>query len=238
MSPTLELEGFTDSEPETVTKHKTIEYDAGAVQRFLFDEDADDTEIVCVFESLSDERFAEYSRQSKTKLTDDGTTLSIENEKPLVDLWNDLAADIEGIEGEKPATWKDEIDDYKYKIPSMAKYLAVAAYGAKKVWGQTGTPIYTDSFFNGKITTQTHYLRKANVDDVRAHKRFQRIPLGGKAKGLESSDITISSYAIDKGKLYDQMKEKNAEGYANDVPLWHKVAVIDFVFAAGITAKK
>jgi len=234
MSPELERE------QDAPIKNQTgILYDADVKQQVAFDEQFDDGEVICHYESLSDERFAQFTRESKTKLVDGGESVSIENAQALVDLWNEQVFDIEGIEGEKPINWKDEIDDYKYKIPSMQAFLLVVVHAPKLVWGETDKAVYTDAYFNGVATTQKHFLRKTTIEDKKAMRRFQRIPLGSKSQGLESADITISSYAVEKGNLYDVMKTKYAEGYASGrTPLWHKVAVIDFLFAAGLSQKK
>jgi len=239
MSPELETApAETPPTENAINQEKKVFYDADAKQQIAFDEPFGDGEVVCHYEPLSDERYARFTRESKTKLVDGGDSISLENADALSALWDDQVFDIEGIEGKKPENWKIEIDDYKYKIPSMQSFLLVVAYAPKLVWGQTDKAIHTDAYFNGKPATQKHFLRKTTVEDKKAMRRFQRIPLNSKTKGLESADITISSYAVEKGELYDQMKAGDATGYAGRIPLWHKVAVIDFLMSAGLSQKK
>lgn len=241
MSPQLEEENnqkntnlFNQSQSAA-----SSQYDANAVQRIAFTADTESGEVVYVFNPLTDERYAEFSRQSKTKIVDEGMSISIENTQALVDLFNDLASDVEGIPGEKPQNWKDYLDDYREKIPAVTSLLTVAAYSPDRVWGAGEPVVHTEAYFNGKAVKQTHHLRKKTVEDVKAERRFRKVPLAAKSKGLESNEITLSKYAIEKGELYDRMKEKEAEGYAGGaVPLWHKEAVIDHVFSAGVNQKK
>jgi hypothetical protein len=67
---------------------------------------------------------------------------------------------------------------------------------------------------------------------------LQKIPFNNKGKGLRGAgDITLPTHAEKKGKIYDQMFVKS-EGYASRIPIWHKIAVVDFIFSSSVTAGK
>lgn len=224
---------------KVINQDNETAYDADANQRIRFTTELEDAEVDFHFSPVTDERYIEFDRDSRLKLVDNASFLLPENTKALVKLWNDVCFDIEGIEGEKPQNWKEEIDESKEKIPSISDFLAVSAYTeAHRSWGQTDQSVTTEAYFNNRITKQKHFLRKKTIDDIKAYRKFQRIPLGNRSKGLESSEIIFPSFAEDKAALYDRMRIKAAEGYANRVPLWHKVAVVDAVFASGLTQKK
>lgn len=227
----------TQTKPETETK--PLVYDADADQRIKFDTFDGDDQIVFVFQPITDGRYIEFAEKSRLKLVDGGENLLSDNSTALVELWNDVITDVEGIEGEKPDNWRDEMDADREKIPSITALLTVAAYTeTKRSWGQRDDSVITEAYFNNKPVSQKHFLRKKSLEDVRAYRKFQKIPVGGKGKGLKAGDIIIPSYAGQKAALYDRMQTKEAEGYAGRVPVWHKIAVIDYIFSAGITQKK
>lgn len=234
-------ENFEDENVSTLPEReekKVVVYDADAQQRFSFVVDGDD-ETTHIFNPISDERYFEFDQNSRIKLIDDGESIITDNSAALVNLFDDAIVDVEGIEGEKPADWKAEIDADKEKIPSISAYLAVAAFSNnKRSWGQTDSTVLTEAYFNNKTAQQTHFLRKKTVDDVRDFRRFQKIPLATKRKGLKSSELSMPSNGERKAELYDRMQTKPAEGYVGRVPAWHKIAVIDFLFSSSLTQKK
>ncbi len=230
---------MTEENNETILYDKeVILYDADARQTIAFSGLVEDVEIEADFEPLHDERYAEYDRKSKFKVVDNGENAYSDNAESLVLLFDDTVSDVRGIPGEKPANWKDELDGDQIKTPMVARFLAVAAYAAPLVWGQTEKSVITEAYFNRETAEGKHFLRKKTVDDVKAYRQMQKIPLGAKTKGLESAEIAMPALAEKKGRIYDKMQLRQAEGYAGRVPLWHKEKVIDFIFSAGITAKK
>ena len=213
-------------------------YDAQAEQKYTFTAD-EDLEITHIYKPLSDERFFEFDRNSRLKLVDDGTNVISDNAKALGDLFDDQIIDVLGFEGEKPENWKAELDIDRDKIPSVSFLLTVSAFSeAKRGWGQA-EGVSTEAWFNGKVTRQKHFLRKKTAEDVRDFRKFQKIPIASKAKGLVSGETVIPSNAKGKADLYDRMMSQPATGYAGSiVPAWHKAAVIDHLFSSGLTAKK
>lgn len=224
---------------DAIKNDSQVLYDADVVQRLKFEVD-DEYETTHIYSPLEDEKFFEFDGNSRLKIVDDGKSLLPDNAKASIKLFDFLVSDIENDwEGEKPANWKDEIDADKEKIPSVAYFLTVTAFAeTRKSWLQTDNVTFTEAFFNSKITQQKHFLRKKTIEDIREFNRFKKIPLASKSKGLAQSETTVNSNGRGKAALYDKMKIKDAEGYAGRVPAWHKVAVIDFIFASGLTQKK
>jgi hypothetical protein len=223
---------------KVINQENEILYDADAVQKNKFGGVFNDLQVTATFQPETDERFIEFDRKSATKYTDGGTSADLSgNADALAALFNDLVSDVEGFPGEKPQNWKDELDDDQHKIPMIRDFVAVSCYAAPFQWGQTTSAIISERYFNGEIAECRHYLRKKTVDDVKNYRKLQKIPLNGKSKGLNAGDIILPGYAEKKGQIYDKMQLKPAEGYAGRTPLRDKVAVIDYLFSAGVTKK-
>lgn len=223
---------------KVINQEKEIRYDADAVQRLRFDGIADDLEITAEFQPESDERFIEFDKKSATRYTSDGTSADLSGRaEALILLFDDLCTDIEGF-GEKPSDWKAQLDADEHKIPMIAHFVTVSCYAAPFVFGQTERATISERYFNNKIAKCRHFPRKKTVDDVKNFRKLQKIPVGAKSKGLEGGEMVVPGYGEKKGVLYDQMKAKDAEGYAGRVPLRDKAEVIDFIFSAGVKGKK
>lgn len=238
----MTTEEFNNLSPMDKVIHQENEpvlYDADAVQRYPHLIDGE-TETTHIYAPMTDERFFEYDRAAGLKLVDDGQSILPDNSKALVKLFDDLVTGLENdSRGMPPADWKDQLDADKEKIPSVTTFLAVAAFSEKSGgWGQPDNTVMTESYFNYEITRQKHFLRRKTTEDVRDFSRFKKIPLASKAKGLRASETALPSNAQGKAQLYDRMMLKSAEGYAGRTPAAHKAAVIDFIFASGLSQKK
>jgi hypothetical protein len=215
-------------------------YDARARQRLEFDLEDGETTLTVTVEPIPDEVYLKsFDAKAAPRITDGGKSMVVSGSAPLASLFDAVVADIEGIPGEKPADWKEVLDEDQIKAPIMANVVAVSVYDEGFAWGQTSRPVVVESFFNGEIVKARHYLRKKDKDDVREYRNLQKIPLGARGKGLAGGDMVLPAHTEKKAKLYDRMTEREPEGYAGGrVPVWHKAAVVDHIFAAGVSAKK
>ena len=214
-------------------------YDADAPNTLCFGGLAEDYEVTAVCEPITDERYLEYDRKASLRIVDNGESADTSgNVEAQIKLFDDAISDVKGIPGEMPNNWKQLLDPDEFKSPMILRFIAVAAYQEPMKWGQAERGVITECWFNNKKLEQRHYLRKKTIDDTKAYRKLQKIPLGSRGKGLESGEIVMHGFAEQKAKLYDKMREKDASGYASRIPLWHKVAVIDAIFSAGVTGKK
>lgn len=228
-----------ESEVVTTNPDTSNLFDADAVNTLKFDGIYDDFEITAEWQPETDSIFIEYDKRAATKYTDGGQSADLSGRSDAnVYLFDELCSKVEGFPGELPDDWKRQLDNEQVKIPIAQYFTTVAVYTEPFKWGQTEQAIITERYFNGKEVQCRHFPRKKTVDDVKEFRKLQKIPAGTKSKGLGGGDIILPGYAEKKGRLYDQMKTKDPEGYAGRTPLRDKCEVIDFIFSAGLKGKK
>jgi hypothetical protein len=215
-----------------------IVYDADAPNELRFGGLVEDIFVFATCEPISDERYKTYDERSSLRIVDNGENADTSGSiVAQVALFDDVISDIKGIPGEMPENWKAQLDPDEFKVPIIVRFLAAPAYLEPMEWGKTDRAVILEAWFNRQKIITRHFLRKKTIDDVKAYRKLQKIPIGNRGKGLEGGEIAMQGYAAKKGELYDRMKTKEASGYAGRVPLWHKAAVIDAEFSAGIAGK-
>lgn len=210
-------------------------YDAQANQRIPFWSGGVD--IAHHYKPLSDDDYISYREKLDRADGDSSKVLDI-----LSELWNALVTDVEGYEEPKPDNWKTLIDAGE-KDFSISKYLAAAAYEVEKTkrgWKTSDVvSVLLDCYFNGEIVTTKHELKPKTLD---LEKRYQKLlekswkEKGG--RGFKGRNLVFVTDIAGIAALYDEIKI-SVSGYVNnDVPIWHKVAVVSYYLGKDIDEKK
>ena len=222
-------------------------YNADTRNRFEFDvrEGSKKYETAHVFEPLSDERYLKWLKEFKVKGNEDD--VSEEAREASVRLWDDLIFKVEKIKYPEGADWKELIPP-REKVEAVNAFLATAiAEDIETVQderelgteGHTQT-IFTETFFNGEIATQTHVLRPSSLELEKKYsriqgKRFKQEKIGGLRRKPKVEYIPQDEKI---GELYDEMFVSQ-EGFTGGiVPLRFKTTVIHHLFAESLDQKK
>lgn len=240
--------------PETITNNAnaTIEtaqtattpepvYDATIRRTVLFDAfmNDEDRAVEVDIEPITDSIYrSTVEPKDRMRFSDGGTKMSSDVADGYAALFDAVVTDVRGLAGERPENWKEVLDVVQVKVPIVSQLLTVACYKESLSWNQGDSPVISEAYFGSDIVACKHFLRTKTTDDVRKYRSLQKMPINNRNKGLKESDVVIPTFSVLKAQLYDAMTTKPAEGYAAGVvPIWHKVAVVEFLFNAGLTAK-
>jgi len=218
-------------------------YDSEANNRFPYTvtEDGQQYQTAHVFGPLSDERYLQWLREFKIKGNE--KDVNEESREASVSLWNDVIVEVENIE--EVENWKDAIP-FKEKIGAVNDLLAVAVFepetqgeGKRKLSAETTQTVLTEVYFNGRVSSQTHKLKAASMEWDKKYARIQGKRFKREiTKGLRRpANVEFVPQDAKLGELYDEMLIA-AEGFAGDVPLRFKTAVIQHIFEATLTPEE
>lgn len=189
---------------------------------------------------------AEYDRLREVSLVASGGDQVIETQSSTADEWlfDQIAKDVAGFEGEKPENWLELIDPAE-KSHVVRRLLAVKpvsadapAVKAKRSWTAERSNTETIrllSFFDGQEVETAITLKRPRPSDVSKYNRIKaRIALS-EGKGLEDSAIKIPAQMAAKAEIGEEVCV-NVSGYngSHHPPLHHMALAVTMLFEKDI----
>ncbi|HUF02782.1 MAG TPA: hypothetical protein VMM38_01260 [Aridibacter sp.] len=233
------------SEPPKEKEQTEQIYDAEARNRFAYRVRHGGAvyDTAHIFEPVSDDRYMQWLRAFRIR--GDESNIQEETNEATLALWEDLIVEVENVESSSE-NWKAQLP-FSEKIESVQDYLAVAvADGAEEASGKRiltddlRQVVFTEAYFNGKITRQKHTLREPTFEQKKKYARVEaKRWRQERTKGLKRKPRVEFVPQDEKlGDLYDELLI-SVEGFARDiVPLRFKTTVVDEIFAGVLDEKK
>lgn len=232
--------------PEKTPGSPSVLYDADVRNRFELNvrEGTNLYETAHGFEPLSDERYLQWLKEFKLK--GDEEIMDEESREAGCRLWDELIFEVANID-------VPEGQDFRTLIPTPEKLEALALFvdcaigaditrvkGPRKLGSGETQIIPTECFFNGRIATQLHELKKVDIEWQKKYtriknKEFKQEKIGGLRR---KPKIEYIPQDLQYGELYDDMFVSQ-EGFANGkIPLRFKTLVINHLFGERLSQKK
>lgn len=221
-------------------------YDSNAIQKIEIGDG-----VFAVMKPYTDKRYLSYLAEITEKLNETlkskgvDTEAEVEEHEIKESLLQDIAlADelLEALEGyeDLPEDWKSLISaEDKIALLRKATRFTIDEDSRKFTLGAF-TEVPTVCYFNDKLASQTHKLRRTTIDNSSRYALIQakRYKVGESSRVGRKNVVQITPQEENKAALYDQMIESVTGFERSDVPIRVKSMVVDYVFQSSLDEKK